>query len=75
MLPLAERKATVLLTSQKTLPVAMTVLAFLPDSVASPETRGLLAIPCITFHFGQIFFDAFLATRWGNRTEDRAAAA
>ncbi len=74
-LPLAERKATVLLTSQKTLPVAMTVLAFLPDSVASPETRGLLAIPCITFHFGQIFFDAFLATRWGNRTEDRAAAA
>ncbi len=73
-LRLAERKATVLLTSQKTLPVAMTVLAFLPDSVASPETRGLLAIPCITFHFGQIFFDAFLATRWGNRTEDPVAA-
>ena len=67
-LPLAERKATVLLASQKTLPVAMTVLAFLPDSVASPQTRGLLAIPCITFHLGQIFIDAFLATRWGNQT-------
>ena len=71
-LELAERKATVLLASQKTLPVAMTVLAFLPDSVASPQTRGLIAIPCITFHLSQIFFDAYLATRWGNQTNAEA---
>ncbi len=61
-----EGKAVVLLASQKTLPVAMTVLAFLP---VPDETKGLIAIPCITFHLGQIFVDAFLATHWGNRGE------
>ena len=66
---LEARKAIVLLGSQKTLPVAMTVLAFLPDSAVSAETKGLIAIPCITFHLGQIFLDAFLATCWGNRSE------
>ena len=64
-LELATRKAVVLMTSQKTLPVAMTVLAFLPESAVSPEMKGLIAIPCITFHLGQIFVDAFIATRWG----------
>ena len=63
----AARRAVVLMTSQKTLPVAMTVLAFLPDSVVSPEQKGLIAIPCIVFHLGQIFADAVLATRWGNQ--------
>jgi solute carrier family 10 (sodium/bile acid cotransporter), member 7 len=58
-----ERKAVVLLASQKTLPVALTVLAFLP---VPAQTKGLIAIPCITTHLGQIFFDAVVATRWGN---------
>jgi len=57
------RKAVVLMASQKSLPVAMTVLAFLP---VPAETKGLIAIPCITFHLGQIFLDAVIATRWGN---------
>ena len=61
-----EGKAVALLASQKTLPVAMTVLAFLP---VPDEAKGLIAIPCITFHLGQIFVDAFLATHWGNRAE------
>lgn len=56
------RKAVVLLASQKTLPVALTVLAFLPV----PETvKGLVAIPCVTSHLSQIFVDAVIATRWG----------
>ncbi len=59
-----ERKAVVLLASQKTLPVAMTVLALIPDSAIAPEMKGLMAIPCITFHLGQIFVDAIIATRW-----------
>ena len=63
------RKAVVLLASQKTLPVAMTVLAFLPDEAVPPETKGLIAIPCITFHLSQIFLDAFIATRWGNAAD------
>ena len=58
-----EGKAVILLSSQKTIPVAMTVLAFIP---VAEETKGLIAIPCITFHFVQIIIDALLATRWGN---------
>ena len=61
------RKAVVLLASQKTLPVALTVLAFLP---VPAEVKGLVAIPCITSHLGQIFVDAVLATRWGNAARD-----
>jgi sodium/bile acid cotransporter 7 len=64
-LPLEARKAVVILASQKTLPVAMTVLAFLP---VPAETKGLIAIPCITSHLTQIFLDAFLASRWGHST-------
>ena len=65
-LPLLARKAVVLLASQKTLPVAMTVLAFLPIDA---QLKGLVAIPCITFHLSQIFLDAVLATRWGQMTD------
>jgi sodium/bile acid cotransporter 7 len=65
---LAARKAVVIPASQKTLPVAMTVLAVIPNEVLSPEVKGLVAIPCITFHLGQIFIDAVVATRW-SRTE------
>ena len=60
----AARKAVVLLASQKTLPVAMTVLALIPEEVLASDIKGLVAIPCITFHLGQIFLDAVVATRW-----------
>lgn len=63
-LELAQRKAVILMASQKTLPVALTVLALIPDSVLSPDVKGLIAIPCITSHMGQIFVDAIIATRW-----------
>ncbi|MBT6146032.1 MAG: hypothetical protein HOH74_11415, partial [Gemmatimonadetes bacterium] len=64
----AQRKAVVLMASQKTLPVALTVLALIPDSAVSADVKGLIAIPCITSHLGQIFVDAVLATRWSART-------
>jgi sodium/bile acid cotransporter 7 len=63
-LELAQRKAVVLMASQKTLPVALTVLALIPDSALSADVKGLIAIPCITSHLGQIFVDAVIATRW-----------
>ena len=63
----AERKAVLLLASQKTLPVAMTVLALIPDETIAADVKGLMAIPCITFHLGQIFVDAVIATRWARR--------
>ena len=64
---LPARKAVVILASQKTLPVSMTVLAVIPNETLSPEVKGLVAIPCITFHLGQIFIDAIVATRWAAR--------
>lgn len=67
---LAQRKAVVLMASQKTLPVAMTVLALIPDSAVSAQVKGLIAIPCITSHLGQIFVDAVVASRWAARTDD-----
>ena len=63
-LELAQRKAVVLMASQKTLPVALTVLALIPDSAVPADVKGLIAIPCITSHLGQIFTDAVIATKW-----------
>eukprot|EP00192_Tetraselmis_astigmatica_P006473 CAMPEP_0117687150 /NCGR_PEP_ID=MMETSP0804-20121206/22956_1 /TAXON_ID=1074897 /ORGANISM="Tetraselmis astigmatica, Strain CCMP880" /LENGTH=440 /DNA_ID=CAMNT_0005499143 /DNA_START=94 /DNA_END=1416 /DNA_ORIENTATION=- len=58
-LPKAERKAVHILASQKTLPVAVTVLSFLPPSLGD---AGLLTIPCIIGHLSQLFIDAFLVS-------------
>ena len=70
-LPLPLTKAVVLQVSQKTMPVALTVLTFLPLPVA---TKGLMAIPCVTTHLGQIVFDALIATRWARRADAAAIA-
>jgi sodium/bile acid cotransporter 7 len=66
----AQRKAVILMASQKTLPVALTVLALIPDQAVSADLKGLIAIPCITSHLGQIFVDAILATRWSTASKD-----
>ncbi|MDP7741326.1 MAG: bile acid:sodium symporter [Lentisphaeria bacterium] len=63
----ATRKAVILMGSQKTLPVALAVLAFLP---VAAEVRALAAISCIVFHLGQIIVDAFIATHWANAAGD-----
>ena len=52
---------------QKTLPMAMTVLSFFPESLGEP---GLIAIPCIVSHLVQLFVDAFLAAKWAKVTTD-----
>jgi sodium/bile acid cotransporter 7 len=64
--PLSLKKAVVIMASQKTLPMAMTVLAFFPASLGEP---GLIAIPCIVSHLTQIFMDAFIAAKWAAATE------
>ncbi len=56
-LELPELKALIFVTSQKTLPVAISVLAGLSDN------PGAAIIPCILFHFTQLFTDSALATR------------
>ena len=57
-----EFKAVVLMTSQKTLPVSVTVISFL-DAVGE---EGLMTIPCIVAHMSQLFMDAYIASRWAN---------
>ena len=58
---LAEKKAVVILGSQKTLPVALSVISFLPEALGS---QGLMALPCIISHFCQIVMDGVVAAKW-----------
>lgn len=60
-LALPEKTAVVLVCSQKTLPVAITILEFLPtDAIGSP---GLVTIPVVVSHLMQILIDAAIASR------------
>jgi len=56
-MPLAEKKAVVICASQKTLPIAITVLGFLPADVGD---GGLMGIGCIIAHLSQIVIDSWL---------------
>eukprot|EP00958_Prasinococcus_capsulatus_P013046 scaffold1318_cov388-Prasinococcus_capsulatus_cf.AAC.67 len=61
--PFDAYKAVLLVTSQKTLPVAITVISFLdPDEVGSP---GLVSIPPILCHLTQIVIDSVIVARYG----------
>lgn len=68
-----EKRTLLLLSSQKTLPVSVTIIAFLDEDVVGPT--GLLAIPCVIGHMSQLFIDAVIAARWAERDPDAAAAA
>lgn len=56
-----ELKALLFVSSQKTLPVAISVLAILCDN------PGAAIIPCLVFHFTQLFADSALASRLGRK--------
>jgi solute carrier family 10 (sodium/bile acid cotransporter), member 7 len=56
----SELKALIFVTSQKTLPIAISVLAILCDN------PGAAIIPCLVFHFTQLFTDSALASRLGH---------
>lgn len=53
-----EMRAIVLAGSQKTLTVALALIAALPDEVGN---QGLMIVACIVAHFSQILIDAFLS--------------
>lgn len=56
-----EWKVVAIVCSQKTFPVAVTVISFLhPEQVGD---HGMLIVPCVMSHFTQLFWDAFLVTR------------
>jgi len=58
------RRAVVLATSEKTLPVSVAVLAQLGSVLGEP---GLVLLPCVTFHLLQILMDSALVALWLRR--------
>ncbi|CAM9235397.1 unnamed protein product [Choristocarpus tenellus] len=61
-----EMKAVVIMASQKTLPVSVTVIAYLKGLGA----EGLMTIPCIVSHMSQLFIDSYISSKWGEETEE-----
>jgi SBF-like CPA transporter family (DUF4137) len=57
-------KATVITASQKTLGTGVAIVAFLPSSFGIP---GLIILPFIFAHFGQIAMDGFMVPWWLRR--------
>lgn len=68
-LPWKDYRCNVILMSQKTLPVSITIISLLPAEVGS---KGLLSIPCIVGHLSQLMIDTFVVTRWIAADEARA---
>jgi sodium/bile acid cotransporter 7 len=68
--PLEMRKAIVMLGSQKTLPVSMAVLAYLPEELGE---KGTIAVPCILGHLSQLLIDSYVATKWSEIEEIKEA--
>ncbi|KAL4447317.1 hypothetical protein ABPG77_007350 [Micractinium sp. CCAP 211/92] len=61
----AIRKAVVLASSQKTLPVAVAVLTQLSGSLGA--AAGFAVIPCVMAHLIQTVYDSALVARWNAR--------
>jgi solute carrier family 10 (sodium/bile acid cotransporter), member 7 len=70
--PRAIKRAVVLAASQKTLPIAITVLIEL--AAATGLNAGLAALPCVVAHFSQVVIDSFLVSWWKGCDADRSAA-
>lgn len=67
--PAREHRTLILMCSQKSLPVSISLIAALP--AALQPYAGLMAIPCVVGHATQLFMDAVLVSRWsGEPTED-----
>ncbi|MCC5874675.1 MAG: bile acid:sodium symporter [Candidatus Sumerlaeia bacterium] len=52
--------ALIIVASQKTLPIAITVLIAFPASVLANGILGIATVVCVVFHFTQIVFDSIL---------------
>merc|ERR1712232_150104 len=60
--PSKEWVAVVLMCSQKSLPVCVSVMAALPAALQA--NTGTMIVPCIMSHFSQLMIDGFPADRW-----------
>jgi hypothetical protein len=55
------RKAIIIVSSQKVLSLAVTVLLYLPNNIGD---KGLIVLPLIISHLTQIIVDAVIASLW-----------
>mmetsp|Transcript_184747 Transcript_184747/g.586047 ORF Transcript_184747/g.586047 Transcript_184747/m.586047 type:complete len:292 (-) Transcript_184747:68-943(-) len=61
-LPPREWVTIVLMCSQKSLPVCVSVISALPQELR--ERSGVLIVPCVMAHAAQLIIDSILAVRW-----------
>ena len=64
------RRACVLVGSQKTLPIAVTVLNGLAPQIGG--SVGLAVIPCVVSHLVQIVMDSLLVSQWLKQDANKA---
>jgi sodium/bile acid cotransporter 7 len=57
------RRAVLLVSSVKTLPVAVTVCSKLAP-VLGDAMVGTAVVPCVLAHLGQIVFDSIMVSQW-----------
>ena len=67
------RRALVLCGSQKTLPIAVTVLTAMAPMMQGPV--GLAVIPCVVSHLLQILLDSSLVQRWRREPAEQSGTA
>lgn len=65
------RRALLLCTSQKTLPIAIAIIANLANTVG--DAVGVAAIACVISHLLQIIMDSFLVSWWTNISKATSA--
>lgn len=68
--PDREAAAVLIMGSEKTLPMAITVIAYLPEALGS---TGQLTVPCVIAHISQVLIDAALVGRIASRIDAREA--
>eukprot|EP01023_Acetabularia_acetabulum_P047811 TRINITY_DN5041_c0_g1_i1.p1 TRINITY_DN5041_c0_g1~~TRINITY_DN5041_c0_g1_i1.p1 ORF type:complete len:380 (-),score=40.07 TRINITY_DN5041_c0_g1_i1:102-1241(-) len=56
----SEQRAVLLIASQKTLPVAITIISYFGAAVGD---QGLITLPCIIGHLSQLFIDSYFVSR------------
>mmetsp|Transcript_38545 Transcript_38545/g.99609 ORF Transcript_38545/g.99609 Transcript_38545/m.99609 type:complete len:336 (-) Transcript_38545:102-1109(-) len=71
-LPGREWVTIVLMCSQKSLPVCVSVLSALPSELR--KHAGVMIVPCIMAHAAQLIIDSILAVRWEQPDQDTKKA-
>jgi len=71
---IAIRKAVILCTSEKTLPVAVAVVNQL-SAAGAGAAAGFAVVPCILAHLLQIAIDSAVVSRWNKKDAAKSAAA